>query len=110
MICFSSRVLPSAAHRLWRVDVDGIAAAMTHSYSFFAALYWGAPMGGSWEWLLPRILLGGENDWSAARFAENAGTIPYEVVCDIGKRVPRLFLENGHIVDQLNYIVPHISD
>ncbi len=56
------------------------------------------------------ILLGGTDDCSAAHFAATAGTIPYEVVCDIGKRVPRLFLENGHIVDQLNYLVPHSLD
>ena len=46
MICFIFYVLLSAAHRLWRVDVDSIAAAMTHSYSFFAAPCWGAPMKG----------------------------------------------------------------
>ena len=46
MIRFILRVLLSAAHRLWRVDVDSIAAAMTHSYSFFAAPCWGAPMKG----------------------------------------------------------------
>ena len=34
-IRFILRVLLSAAHRLWRVVVDSIAAAMTHSYSFF---------------------------------------------------------------------------
>ena len=46
MIRFISYVLLSAAHRLWRVVVDSIAAAMTHSYSFFAAPCWGAPMKG----------------------------------------------------------------
>lgn len=33
------------------------------------------------------------------------GTISYEVVCQISKRVPRLFVENGRTVGQLNYIV-----
>lgn len=56
------------------------------------------------------VLLGGNGSCSAANFATTAGTISYEVVCDIGKRVPRLFLENGHIVDQLNYLVPHKPD
>ena len=46
MIRFISYVLLSAAHRLWRVVVDSIAAAMTHRYSFFAAPCWGAPMKG----------------------------------------------------------------
>ena len=33
------------------------------------------------------------------------GTIHYEVVCQISKRVPRLFVEDGRVVGQLNYIV-----
>ena len=37
MICFISRVLLTSSHRLWRVLVVSIAAAMTHSLSFFAA-------------------------------------------------------------------------
>lgn len=53
------------------------------------------------------VLLGGNGACSADNFAVASDTIHYEVVCDIGKRVPRLFLENGQIVDQLNYIVPH---
>ncbi len=52
------------------------------------------------------VLLGGDGACSADSFAAAADTIHYEVVCDIGKRVPRLFLEKGEIVDQLNYIVP----
>lgn len=38
-------------------------------------------------------------------FAAWSDTINYEAVCEIGKRVPRLFLRNGNIVGQLNYIV-----
>ena len=33
-------------------------------------------------------------------------TIPYEVVCGINKRVPRVYFENGEPVEQLNYILP----
>ena len=51
-------------------------------------------------------LLGGEGDCSADSFAATSDTVNYEVVCDIGKRVPRLFVEGGEIVDQLNYIAP----
>ena len=50
--------------------------------------------------------MGGNGACSADSFAAAADTIHYEVICDIGKRVPRLFLEKGEIVDQLNYIVP----
>lgn len=32
-------------------------------------------------------------------------TVNYEVVCEIGKRVPRLFVRQGAIVGQLNYVI-----
>ena len=38
--------------------------------------------------------------------AEMMGTINYEVVCLIGKRVPRIFYKNGEECGQLNYIAP----
>ena len=37
--------------------------------------------------------------------AEKLETITYEVTCDINKRVPRIFLENGEEVGKLQYIV-----
>lgn len=40
------------------------------------------------------------DDW-----AGQLGTISYELVCDINKRVPRLYLKNGEVVDKLQYIV-----
>lgn len=39
-------------------------------------------------------------------FAALAGTIHYESICLIGKRVPRIFQSGGRRVGQLNYIVP----
>ena len=33
--------------------------------------------------------------------AEKAGTIPYEVLCAVGKRVPRLFVQGGYVVDRI---------
>lgn len=33
-------------------------------------------------------------------------TIPYEMVCIVGKRVPRVYLHDGNPVGQLNYICP----
>lgn len=38
--------------------------------------------------------------------AAHMGTISYEVVCQISKRVPRLFVDGGRTVGQLNYIAP----
>lgn len=40
------------------------------------------------------------DDW-----ADQLGTISYELVCDINKRVPRLYLKNGEVVETLQYIV-----
>lgn len=40
------------------------------------------------------------DDW-----ANQLGTISYELVCDINKRVPRLYRKNGQVVDKLQYIV-----
>jgi alanine racemase len=37
--------------------------------------------------------------------ADIAGTIPYEILCGISKRVPRLYFRNGKQVDLLRYIV-----
>ena len=40
------------------------------------------------------------DDW-----ADRLGTISYELVCGINKRVPRLYRKNGTVVDTLQYIV-----
>ena len=53
-------VLLTASHRLWRVLVVSIAAAMTHNYSFFAARVGALPRNVYWELSLPRFPLGGE--------------------------------------------------
>lgn len=34
------------------------------------------------------------------KMAETAGTISYELTCDVAKRVPRVYLENGKVVDR----------
>ena len=39
-------------------------------------------------------------------FASLSGTINYETICLIGKRVPRIFLSRGQTVGKLNYIMP----
>lgn len=32
--------------------------------------------------------------------AERAGTIPYEIICAISKRVPRIYIENGKVIER----------
>jgi len=44
------------------------------------------------------------NNITAEQVAQQMGTINYEVMCVIGKRVPRVYLHNGHIVEVLNYL------
>ena len=46
----------------------------------------------------------GEHFISACKIAEYLGTIGYEVICQIGKRVPRVYILNGHEAGYLNYI------
>ena len=38
--------------------------------------------------------------------AKIAGTINYEILCILSKRIPRIYLHNNDVVDQLNYICP----
>jgi len=53
------------------------------------------------------VLLGkqGNREIAARELAGYMGTIPYEVVCIIGKRVPRVYYKNGEIVNVLNYLI-----
>lgn len=37
--------------------------------------------------------------------AEQIGTINYEIVCLIGKRVPRAYIQGGRVVNVLNYLI-----
>jgi alanine racemase len=51
------------------------------------------------------ILWGGAMSDSAETVAEKTGTIPYEVLCGVSRRVPRVYLQNGAVVavdDELN--------
>ena len=43
---------------------------------------------------------------SVEQIADMAETINYEVVCLIGKRVPRIYYKGGREVGRLNYIAP----
>ena len=39
-------------------------------------------------------------DNSVNDMAEQAGTIPYELTCAVSKRVPRVYIEGGKIVER----------
>ncbi|NLM50876.1 MAG: alanine racemase [Clostridiaceae bacterium] len=53
------------------------------------------------------VLFGTKNGNSidVEELAEIMGTINYEVLCVIGKRIPRVYIQDGLIVDVLNYLV-----
>jgi alanine racemase len=46
------------------------------------------------------VLMGkqGENQITAEELAKTENTINYEVVCNVGKRVPRVFIRNDEII------------
>ncbi len=48
------------------------------------------------------IIMGsdGKNTVSAEELANIAGTINYEIVCDVGKRVPRVYVKNGEVIKE----------
>ena len=53
------------------------------------------------------VLIGtdGENTISMEEIAAAADSFNYEFVCGIGRRVPRYYLQNGKIVQQVNYLL-----
>lgn len=52
------------------------------------------------------VLFGQQGDGfiSIDEIAEKLGTINYEVVCMISRRVPRVYVKNGEVVEVLNYL------
>lgn len=53
------------------------------------------------------VLIGrqGQSEITADEIAELIGTIPYEIVCIIGKRIPRVYFKNGQVVNVMNYLI-----
>lgn len=47
----------------------------------------------------------GDNEISMDEVAGKIGTITYEVACQIGKRVPRIYMRGGDICSVLNYLI-----
>ena len=51
------------------------------------------------------VLVGfdGKEHISVEELAALAGTFNYEFVCDLGKRIPRIYLSGGHVVGKKDY-------
>lgn len=47
----------------------------------------------------------GENEVTVDDLAKLTGSINYELLCLIGKRVPRVYMKNGKLIDVLSYLV-----
>lgn len=41
---------------------------------------------------------------SADKLAEICGTISYEILCNVGKRVPRIYLDSGKVVKNISFL------
>ena len=52
------------------------------------------------------ILLGNSANlkYNADNIAEDLGTINYEVLCAVSKRIPRVYLKNGEVIKVRNYV------
>ncbi len=46
-----------------------------------------------------------ENEVSTENVAKLLGTIGYELVCAVGRRVPRIYIKNGEVIGLLNYLL-----
>ncbi len=51
------------------------------------------------------VVFGPAPAMSTRELAEANGTIPYEIVCGVGERVPRLYLQAGRVVDVLDKVM-----
>ena len=43
------------------------------------------------------------NSISIEELGELSGRFNYEFVCDLGKRIPRVYVRNGKITEQIDY-------
>ena len=50
----------------------------------------------------------GENEVTVDDLAKLTGSINYELLCLIGKRVPRVYMKNGKLIDVLSLSLIHI--
>ena len=54
----------------------------------------------------PVVLIGkdGQEQITIEEIAQQADSFNYEFVCGIGRRVPRLYLQGGKVVEELHYL------
>ena len=45
----------------------------------------------------------GDNELSAEEVSELAGSFNYELLCDLGKRIPRVYYRHGKVVGSKDY-------
>lgn len=48
------------------------------------------------------------NSITASDMADNVGTISYEILCNVSKRIPRIYIKNNEVVGMRNYIYQKI--
>ncbi len=51
------------------------------------------------------VLIFGKEDVTVDDIAHDCDTINYEVLCDVSRRVPRVYIQNGEIVDIVDYLL-----
>ena len=52
------------------------------------------------------VLFGYEKDCpTVEEVASKLGTISYEVVCMVGRRIPRVYIQNGEVVKTIDYLL-----
>ena len=51
-----------------------------------------------------QVILFGRGQITADTIAKIRGTIHYEVLCDVKRRVPRVYIRDGKMIDEINYI------
>jgi len=50
-------------------------------------------------------LFGAENALGVSTLADICDTIPYEILCGVGERVPRIYLKNGAVAEVVNALI-----
>ena len=90
--CFHVLIRGQKAPILGRVCMDQIIVDVTHIHNVCL----GDPV----------VLIGkdGQAQITVEEIAQQADSFNYEFVCGIGRRVPRLYLQGGNVVEELHYL------
>jgi alanine racemase len=51
------------------------------------------------------MIFGGSGSPSVEEFAEQLNTVPHEVICDLSRRVPRVYKQGGKIFEVIDYLL-----